>query len=222
MIPIQLSKRIRIIPDIKATAFDSKAITGAAHGLGANFSGTLGLQVALGKIKKKQPVVVPPVSPAYPEPVEEEPVVAEEPKVEESPVDKKYIEEIEQKEEEINLSLSKVVLFAFDSYNLTDEAKGILDDVVDFVLTYPGLKLVVAGHTDSEGDDQYNVTLSNNRAKAVADYLTQGGIPQSDISSVGYGEFRPVDTNATKEGRAHNRRVEIHLDAETATVTIRR
>jgi hypothetical protein len=73
----------------------------------------------------------------------------------------------------------------------------------------PGLHVVVEGYTDSVGSDSCNQRLSERRADSVRDYLVEKGISPSRIRTRGYGETRPVASNATEEGRAQNRRVEI-------------
>ncbi|HGG9141183.1 TPA: OmpA family protein, partial [Enterobacter hormaechei subsp. xiangfangensis] len=76
----------------------------------------------------------------------------------------------------------------------------------------PGWLIVVAGHTDSTGDDQSNQVLSLKRAESVRDWMRDtGDVPESCFAVQGYGESRPVATNDTAEGRALNRRVEISL-----------
>ncbi|HVO76747.1 MAG TPA: OmpA family protein, partial [Candidatus Bathyarchaeia archaeon] len=75
------------------------------------------------------------------------------------------------------------------------------------------LKVEVGGHTDATGSDKTNMTLSNERAKAVRDYLLKG-FPQlkaDNLSAKGYGKTMPVASNDTKEGRAKNRRVEFKI-----------
>jgi outer membrane protein OmpA-like peptidoglycan-associated protein len=76
------------------------------------------------------------------------------------------------------------------------------------------LKLEVEGHTDSVGSDDYNMTLSQNRANAVRDYLIQKGINSSSISSRGFGESQPVAENSTSSGRQQNRRVELVVSGD--------
>ncbi len=67
------------------------------------------------------------------------------------------------------------------------------------------------GHTDSSGDEGANQLLSERRAQAVVDYLVDAGFPAELLTAVGHGEHRPVTTNDTADGRAANRRVQIHL-----------
>jgi outer membrane protein OmpA-like peptidoglycan-associated protein len=71
------------------------------------------------------------------------------------------------------------------------------------------------GHTDSTGSDAYNEDLSKRRADAVADYLALRGVSRARIATIGYGERYPVADNATDEGRARNRRVEIKITPVT-------
>ena len=70
------------------------------------------------------------------------------------------------------------------------------------------MKIEICGHTDGHGSIDYNQRLSENRARAVVDYLVSHGIDVRRLSFKGYGKSRPIDTNTTEEGRAKNRRVE--------------
>jgi outer membrane protein OmpA-like peptidoglycan-associated protein len=78
----------------------------------------------------------------------------------------------------------------------------------------PRIKLELAGHTDSWGPYEHNITLSNNRAKAVLDYLVNKGISPSRLTYKGYGPDKPIATNETDEGRALNRRTEAIIVAK--------
>ncbi len=95
----------------------------------------------------------------------------------------------------------------------TADSVAILDQAVDALKRYPDMKVELDGHTDSVGTDAYNQKLSERRAQIVADYLTSHGIDSSRITAVkGFGETQPIDTNATKEGRARNRRTELKVE----------
>jgi len=85
-----------------------------------------------------------------------------------------------------------------------------LDEVIAKIMAYTQSTITVDGHTDDRGSDDYNMNLSQQRANAVAEYLSQH-LPQTQtkIKAVGYGEQRPVSTNDTEAGRQQNRRVEI-------------
>ena len=74
---------------------------------------------------------------------------------------------------------------------------------------YPDLVLEVQGHTDDQGDDDYNLDLSRRRATTLVTYLGLFGIDAARLTAAGYGESQPVASNATEEGRAQNRRVEL-------------
>ena len=86
-----------------------------------------------------------------------------------------------------------------------------LDEIAAIMQQYPNTRFVVEGHTDSSGDDAYNMDLSRKRAAAVVNYLVGKGINRSMLSSVGYGETQPIASNSTAEGRAQNRRVVVRL-----------
>jgi outer membrane protein OmpA-like peptidoglycan-associated protein len=99
--------------------------------------------------------------------------------------------------------------FDFNKAQIKPEGKRRLDDVVRLMRDNPNLRIVAVGHTDSVGNDAYNMKLGEKRARAVADYLTAEGASPSRIDVRSEGESRPVASNATAEGRAENRRVEI-------------
>ncbi len=101
------------------------------------------------------------------------------------------------------------VSFAFDSAQLTSSADATLNQAASALQNQPNVPYLVAGHTDSVGDDAYNQLLSERRANSVASYLVQSGVSASQLSVAGYGETQPMASNDTAEGRAQNRRVEI-------------
>ncbi|MCB9224244.1 MAG: OmpA family protein [Crocinitomicaceae bacterium] len=85
----------------------------------------------------------------------------------------------------------------------------MLDRLAEYLISEQGVKFEIAGHTDSDGADDANLTLSNNRAKAVRDYLIKRGVSSDQLVAKGYGEKEPVADNSTTEGKAKNRRTEI-------------
>lgn len=101
------------------------------------------------------------------------------------------------------------VLFNTGKYNLLPQTREALAKLSGVLLAYPGLKLEIDGYTDNTGSEQTNDTLSQQRADAVRDYLTQQGVPAASITSRGLGESNPVAPNDTATGRGMNRRVEI-------------
>ncbi len=100
------------------------------------------------------------------------------------------------------------VNFEFDSAKLTADSTAKLDEAMKILQRHTDLKVEVAGHTDSQGNDAYNQGLSERRAQAVADYLIGKGANAGNITVKGYGETQPVMDNGTEAGRAANRRVE--------------
>lgn len=86
-----------------------------------------------------------------------------------------------------------------------------LEALADLLIKKPGWRLIIAGHTDNQGDDQANLILSKKRAEAVRDFLVQRGIDPSRLIVQYYGETKPIDTNDTPEGRQRNRRVEMEV-----------
>lgn len=107
----------------------------------------------------------------------------------------------------------KNIFFGTDSYVLKDESKVELNKLIDLLKQNASLKIEISGHTDNQGKEDYNQKLSENRAKAVYDYLVASGIVASRLSYKGYGETKPLTTNDTEEGRSQNRRTEFTVTA---------
>ncbi len=103
------------------------------------------------------------------------------------------------------------VFFATNSYDLRPESETELNKLFDLLVKNPTLKVEISGHTDNVGSDTKNMTLSENRAKSVYNYLINKGINASRLSYAGYGESKPVATNDTEEGRQQNRRTEVKI-----------
>jgi OOP family OmpA-OmpF porin len=112
-------------------------------------------------------------------------------------------------------SREKIVLrgvnFDFDKANIRPDAGVILDEAVR-ILSEDNSRVSIEGHTDAIGTDAYNQRLSERRANSVKTYLVEHGIDGSRLSTVGYGESRPIASNQTREGRALNRRVELNVE----------
>lgn len=100
------------------------------------------------------------------------------------------------------------IFFDYDKATLLQQSYNELHNLLTALQSHPTMKIEICGHTDGHGSVDYNQRLSENRAKAVVDYLVEHGIDIRRLSFKGYGKNRPIDTNATEEGRAHNRRVE--------------
>lgn len=101
------------------------------------------------------------------------------------------------------------VLFAFNRAELSAQAAPRLDKLATFLRDFPDRKVLIEGYTDSVGGDAYNLDLSQRRAQSVQTALVQRGVDASRITARGYGKAHPVADNASPEGRAMNRRVEI-------------
>jgi outer membrane protein OmpA-like peptidoglycan-associated protein len=111
----------------------------------------------------------------------------------------------------IMVNLPDGVTFAVDSTEISPGFRTTLDQISNSLVQYPNSLIDVMGHTDSTGSDAYNEDLSKRRADAVAGYLTMRGVSRARIETIGYGERYPIADNATAEGRARNRRVEIRI-----------
>lgn len=103
------------------------------------------------------------------------------------------------------------IFFEFDKATLQPESYPELNRLVNVMKENEALNIAIAGHTDSKGSDLYNLELSDERAKAVRQYLIDQGIEMVRISAQGFGETQPVETNDTEEGRQMNRRVEFTI-----------
>jgi OOP family OmpA-OmpF porin len=103
------------------------------------------------------------------------------------------------------------VFFDFDKFNLRPESFVELDRVVTLLKENPAIEIEMSAHTDDRGSDDYNLKLSDNRARSVMEYILSKGIPKERITSHGYGETKPVAPNDTDENRQLNRRVEFKI-----------
>ena len=106
------------------------------------------------------------------------------------------------------------VLFDTGESTLKPGAREKLAKISGIVVAHPGLKLEVEGHTDNVGTDEYNQTLSEQRASAVRTYLLQQGVRDSDVTARGFGKSRPITSNDTPSGRQLNRRVELVVSGD--------
>ena len=107
------------------------------------------------------------------------------------------------------ITMPSGLLFASGKSDLLPGAQQKLDPVAEALSHETDHKIMIEGHTDSQGSDASNMDLSQRRAQNVRDYFTSHGVPNGQITATGVGESRPIGDNATAEGRANNRRVEI-------------
>ena len=106
---------------------------------------------------------------------------------------------------------AKTILFDTGKASIKFESAEILNQIINVLKKFPNSRFRIEGHTDSTGNKQKNIELSQNRADAVKIYLIQGGIASDRLESKGYGPEKPIASNKNKKGRALNRRVEINL-----------
>jgi outer membrane protein OmpA-like peptidoglycan-associated protein len=104
------------------------------------------------------------------------------------------------------------IFFAYDDAALLEESHAELDRLVKLIQDNPKLEIAIGGHTDDQGSDDYNLSLSQRRVESVVAYLNSAGISANRFTAQGYGESQPLADNTTEEGRAQNRRVEFRIE----------
>jgi outer membrane protein OmpA-like peptidoglycan-associated protein len=125
------------------------------------------------------------------------------------------LEEIEEvdverlDEETLRVNFDSDILFAVDSATLSAQSMSSLDEFAQVMREFPKTAILIQGYTDSSGSEQYNMQLSERRAKAVYNHLALREVEEGRMAAIGYGEGYPVADNASPEGRAQNRRVAI-------------
>lgn len=121
--------------------------------------------------------------------------------------------EVERVGEGIMVTFDNALLFDFDSAALRANAETNLADLAESLQDYEKTEVLVVGHTDAIGPDDYNQRLSERRAESAANHLMEQGLRPSRITTMGKGEREPVATNDTEAGRQQNRRVEVAIYA---------
>jgi outer membrane protein OmpA-like peptidoglycan-associated protein len=120
---------------------------------------------------------------------------------------------VERVGEGIQVTFESGLLFDFDSDRIRPDAAQNFQELARSLNKFGNSNLLIVGHTDSQGDDAYNMGLSQRRANAASAYLQSQGVPASRISTSGRGEAEPVATNDTEAGKQLNRRVEVAIYA---------
>lgn len=128
------------------------------------------------------------------------------------PATNKGCPELSQETKEVLARAVKQVQFQSGKATLLASSYEVLNAVADLMRVHPEYNLTIGGHTDSQGDDKMNMTLSERRANACYDYLVKKGVAANRIKHAGFGETKPVATNMNAAGREQNRRVEFELD----------
>lgn len=121
--------------------------------------------------------------------------------------------EIERVGEGIKVTFDSGILFGFDSSTLTSQAQSNIGSLAETLSKYEDTNILIEGHTDSQGDEQYNQKLSERRAESVAKELGRLGVKNVRMKQIGYGENQPVADNTSDDGRSQNRRVEVAIFA---------
>lgn len=121
--------------------------------------------------------------------------------------------EVERVGEGIKITFDSGLMFDVDSYTLRSATKTNLANLSTTLKKYENTNILIEGHTDATGSDNYNQNLSEQRAQSVTSYLLAQGIPSSRLTSMGYGESQPIASNETNAGRQQNRRVEVAIYA---------
>lgn len=120
---------------------------------------------------------------------------------------------IQRVEEGIAVSFDSGILFSFDSAALRQESINNLQKLTEIINRDDNTILLIVGHTDSVGDEMYNLGLSERRAQSAADYMIEQGLAPSRVQIEGRGEYEPIADNDTEAGRQENRRVEVAIYA---------
>ena len=119
--------------------------------------------------------------------------------------------QVERVGEGIKITFDSGILFAVNSSEISAASKEEIAKLADILKKYEDTDIMFAGHTDASGSEEYNQTLSEKRATAVAEYTAMSGVDAERMTIVGFGESDPVADNDTEEGRIQNRRVEVAI-----------
>lgn len=120
---------------------------------------------------------------------------------------------IERVGEGIKITFDSGLLFATNSHSLSTTSKENLGDLSRILKKYKDTQILIEGHTDNAGTEEYNQTLSEKRASSVSNFVRMAGVADSRISSYGYGEKQSIEENTSESGKALNRRVEVAIFA---------
>jgi len=120
---------------------------------------------------------------------------------------------IERIGEGIKITFESGILFDVDKSDLRPVAQQNLTELAAILIKYDDTNILIEGHTDSDGTDEYNLQLSERRARSVQSYLAMNSVTSARMTIMGYGESQPVADNMTPEGKQANRRVEVAIMA---------
>ena len=120
---------------------------------------------------------------------------------------------VERVGEGIKVTFASGILFDVNKHDLRPEAKENVTKLAGVLNKYPDTNILIEGHTDADGTEEYNQRLSERRAASVSFFLAQNSVTSSRVSTMGYGELQPVTDNSTPDGKQANRRVEVAIMA---------
>jgi len=120
---------------------------------------------------------------------------------------------VERVGEGIKITFSSGIMFDIDRAVLKDQYRGELSELAAILNKYDDTNILLEGHTDSTGTEEYNLDLSKKRSQSVANYLATRKVNPARFTIMGYGESQPIASNDSSEGRAQNRRVEVAIYA---------
>jgi peptidoglycan-associated lipoprotein len=167
------------------------------------------LLLAAGCAKKPTPPAVTPPPAAAPK--EEAPVVSQMPTGEVPGIREQAVGEMPTAPALAEVAGLQRVHFDYDQFTLTEAARATLAGNASWLKANPGAKIVIEGHCDERGSDEYNLALGERRALAAKNYLVSLGIGAERLSTVSYGEEQPLDPTRTEEAWAKNRRAEFKV-----------
>lgn len=121
--------------------------------------------------------------------------------------------EVERVGEGIKITFNSGLLFAVDSDQLNPDTRANLTELAETLNKYEDTNILIEGHTDNTGSDEYNQKLSERRARSVAEFLKSQNVKGTRITTEGYGESQPIASNEASDGRQENRRVEVAIYA---------
>jgi outer membrane protein OmpA-like peptidoglycan-associated protein len=120
---------------------------------------------------------------------------------------------VERVGEGIKITFDSGLLFEIDKAALNDRSRTELAELAVILNKYPDTHILLEGHTDSQGTEEYNLELSSKRSQSVANHLSEQQVMVTRFTIMGYGESQPIATNETVDGRTLNRRVEVAIYA---------
>lgn len=164
------------------------------------------LLVTISGCKKKVTVTPPPSPPPAEEKAKAEPEKA--PTIKEPELTEEELFRMKSLEELNRESPLKRIHFDFDKYFIREDAKPVLEKNAEWLKKFPSVKILIEGHCDERGTEEYNMALGEKRAKSTMNYLISLGISPERIKIISYGKSRPLDPGHNEEAWALNRRAE--------------